>query len=461
MRRHVLVGTLTACFSLAAAGLAGTPALAAPPAGDHCLRQADIAVPTAEKQVVACLDDLTTAGTKLTGHTDTSDWAGLNAAGTVNPTGVPGVQVDGYFPDTSTTNTEHGWNHDSQFVMRLPDHWNGKLVVTGAPGVRKQYANDFIIGDWVLAQGYAFVSTDKGNTGAGFYKDTVNPGDAVAEWNYRVTQLTIAAKAVLAQKYHHAPRRTYMTGISNGGYLTRWQLENEPALYDGGVDWEGTLFKADGPNLFTYLPTALKNYPTYAATGSQAAHDAMIAAGFEPGSEFLWPIHYTYYWDLTQRIYREEFDPTYDGALQAGIPFCQSGTPNCDADYDYFARPQAVRDAVARVSLTGHLGKPMLTLQGTLDSLLPIRTDGDVYDKMVTAAGAGDLHRSYRIVDGNHVDGFYNLFPNSLRPMLPCYRDAFTALESWVERQAQPPASGTVPHPVTGDVVNTCALPGQ
>ena len=33
-----------------------------------------------------------------------------------------------------------------------------------------------------------------------------------------------------------------MTGISNGGYLTRWQLEKRPDLYDGGVDWEGTLF---------------------------------------------------------------------------------------------------------------------------------------------------------------------------------------------------------------------------
>jgi hypothetical protein len=39
-------------------------------------------------------------------------------------------------------------------VIRLPEHWNGKLIVTGAPGIRRQYANDFIIGDWVLARGY-------------------------------------------------------------------------------------------------------------------------------------------------------------------------------------------------------------------------------------------------------------------------------------------------------------------
>ena len=53
----------------------------------------------------------------------------------------------------------------------------------------------------------------------------------------------------------------------------------------------------------------------------------MIAAGFAPGSEFLWDDHYGVYWDLTQRIYREELDPDYDGAITGGIPFCQSGTP--------------------------------------------------------------------------------------------------------------------------------------
>jgi hypothetical protein len=89
--------------------------------------------------------------------------------------------VDGYFPDRSTTTTNNGWDHDSQFVVRLPDRWNGKLVVTGAPGVRAQYANDFIIADYVLARGYAFASTDKGNTGSRFYADGSRPGGSIRE----------------------------------------------------------------------------------------------------------------------------------------------------------------------------------------------------------------------------------------------------------------------------------------
>lgn len=424
---------------------------------DHCAGEDRARIMGAELVVTACLDDLTTAGTVQTGHTNRADWNGLHAPGTENPSEVPGIQIDGYFPDESTSNTNHGWNHDSQFVIRLPDEWNGKVVITGAPGVRGQYANDFIVSDWVLSQGYAFASTDKGNTGPRFYDDDSRPGGSVAEWHRRVTELTKATKGVVRRVYGQAPRRTYMFGISNGGYLTRWQLENRPHLYDGGVDWEGTLFRADGPNLFTYLPTALASYPSYAATGSPAAHAAMLGAGFAPGSEFLWPFHYQVYWDLTQRIYREEFDPAWDGALDAGVPFCASGTPNCDADYDYASRPRHVKRAVASISLTGRIRRPLLTVHGTLDTLLPPATDSDVYDTMIEDAGRDSLHRYYQIEDGTHTDGLYPSFPDRLRPLLPCARTAFDELTAWVESDHAPPADGYYARPA-GDLVNTCNL---
>jgi hypothetical protein len=427
--------------------VAPLPAAASPP-------RCGVAVPGAAYEVGACLPDLTTAGTVADGHSDPAQYAGLQPAGAHNPGGVPGVQIDGYFPDTSTLNTTHGWNHDSQFVIRLPDHWNGGLVVAGTPGNRAQYANDFAISDWVLARGYAYAATDKGNVGTAFYRDGRRPGDAVAEWNTRVTQLTRAARTVVARRYGRAPSRTYAAGISNGGYLVRWQLENHPELYSGGVDWEGTLWRADGPNLFTYLPAVLRNYPAY-ATGSTAAHDALLSAGLAPGSEFLWPYHEQVYWDLTQRIYREEFDPAYDGATKAGTPYCASGTPACDADYDYAARPRAVHRAVSRVSLTGRIGKPLITLQGTLDTLLPISRDGDVYARMV-GAHSGSF-RYYRIAGGNHVDGLYDTYPDRLRPILPCFRSAFTALEGWSAGH-RPPPSATLPRPTSGDLANTCSL---
>src|SRR5947209_614318 len=167
----------------------------------HCARMDRLRVPGAELQQADCLDELTTAGTVASGHTVPADWAGLTSASLPQPVGVTGIQLDGYFPDTSTTNTNHGWNHDAQFVLRLPDNWNGGLVVSGTPGVRRQYANDRAISDHVLARGFAFAATDKGHTGTTFYQDGVAPGDAILEWHARVTQLALAARSVVAQRY--------------------------------------------------------------------------------------------------------------------------------------------------------------------------------------------------------------------------------------------------------------------
>lgn len=401
-------------------------------------------VPGAERAVAICLPDLTTAGTVPGGHTDPADWAGLEAPGTVNPAGVPGIQIDGYFPDSSTTNPTHGWNHDSQFVIRLPRNWNGGLVVTGPPGVREQYANDRIIADYVLAKGYAFAATDKGNTGPAIHRDGVRPGDAIQEWHLRMAQLTVAAKHVAAQRYGRKPRYTYAAGLSAGGYLVRGQLERFPQLYTGGVDWNALNITPKGPNLLTTLPPALRAYPRY-AVGKPGAHEEMLAAGYPAGSEPLWAFHYTNQWDFFQRIFREELDPSYDGATEAGTPFCPEGTgAGCDTDYDYGSRPRNVREAVRRVSLTGRIGKPLISVQGALDVLVPISRYGDVYAGMVRREGHGPLHRYYRVPGGTHTDGLVAAAPALVRPMLPDFRTAFDRLAAWTRHGTKPPPSGTL-----------------
>jgi predicted esterase len=432
-----------------------------------------------------CLPDLTTKTLEEDVTTDRQDWENgiisLHSARTVNPPElVPGIQINGCFPDNSENNDNTSCDHDSQFAIRLPNEWNGKLVITGTSGNRQQYGNDFIFSDYFVARGYAYAVIDKGNTDNAFFEDGKRPGDAVLEWHRRVAQLTVATKDTVKQRYGKAPERTYITGISNGGYLTRYALENTPELYDGGVDWEGTLFRERGPNLFTYLPVALRNYPECQATGFD--EDArpcqrMYEAGYEKGSEFLWPQHYLIFWDLTQRIFREEFDPRYDGDTKAGTPFCQDETsppPPCDADYRYGKRPERVKNAVGRVSLTGKIGKPMITLHGTLDALLPIDTDSNPYRRLIEKAGKADLHRYYKIDKGNHVDRFYdeapeNPIPNSeeeLRPILPCHRAAFEELEEWVEYGDPTPSSRLVEKeesddPLTDDEVNFCSIDGD
>jgi hypothetical protein len=375
-------------------------------APEPCVRAQHLRVPGAAYQEVACLDDLTTAGTVASGHTNPADYAGLTHSALPQQSGVPGFQIDGYFPDSSTTNANHGWHHDSQFVLRLPARWNGGLVVSGSPGVRAQYANDKAVSDWVLAHGYAFAATDKGNTGADFFTDGTRPGDAIVEWNTRMTQLTRAARATVAQHYGRQPSQTIAAGLSNGGYLVRWQLENHPELYTRGVDLEGTLWTADGPNLFTFLPPAIRGYEQPGGPD----RDAIVAAGFDPRSDFLWDFHYTVYWKLTQRIYASELDPTYQGS---------------EADYDYATRPQA-HQAVRRIALSGKIGRPLITIHGTLDSLLPITQDSDRYAAMVNQAGRSGLYTYQRIEGGNHVDGLVDAYPDRLTPLVPLLQRAIT-----------------------------------
>ena len=196
----------------------------------------------------------------------------------------------------------------------------------------------------------------------------------------------------------------------------------------------------------------------------------MYAAGFAPGSEVLWPYHQQVYWGLTQKVYRAEFDPEYDptcpGAT-AGTTLAEILAPCAsDAAYDeWFADPasEPVHDALARISLTGEIEKPLLTLHGTLDTLLPISTDSDVYTEMIADQGRDEMHRYYRIEGGNHVDSLVGLDPERLRPMLPCARTAFDALTAWVEDGEEPPAGTTVPRPAGNGatdpaLLDTCAL---
>jgi pimeloyl-ACP methyl ester carboxylesterase len=327
--------------------------------------------------------------------------------------------------------------------------------------------------DSVLSRGYAFASTDKGNTGQSFYDDGSRPGGSVAEWHRRVEQLTRAAKATVELWYGKEPTRTYMTGISNGGYLTRYAIENNPELYDGSVDWESVLWHRDGPNLFTHLPPALRHYPECKASAPEYDYHAcelMYREGYPKGSEFLWEEHYVTYWDLTQRIYREEFDPGYDGEQKAGYPFCQEdGDPKtrCDAEYRYKKCPERVKEAVEKVSLTGDIGKPMLTLHGTYDVLLPMRLHSNRYRALIENQGNGGMHRYYKIENGNHVDSYFDRYrqePTYVRPILPCYWAAFKELEEWVEKKGdnrQPPSNRTVSHPAlegTGAEANNCKI---
>ena len=50
----------------------------------------------------------------------------------------------------------------ARFLLRLPNNWNGRLVVAGASGTRSEFNGDFAWSDYVLQKGYAYASQNKG-----------------------------------------------------------------------------------------------------------------------------------------------------------------------------------------------------------------------------------------------------------------------------------------------------------
>jgi len=67
---------------------------------------------------------------------------------------VPGVQLDARIADDPAG--------EARILIRLPDQWNGKLVVAGASGTRSEFNGDFAWSDYVVQEGYAYVSQNKG-----------------------------------------------------------------------------------------------------------------------------------------------------------------------------------------------------------------------------------------------------------------------------------------------------------
>jgi 3HB-oligomer hydrolase 3HBOH len=387
---------------------------------------------------------------------------------------VPGVQINARIASDPTG--------QARFLLRLPSDWNGRLVVAGASGTRSEFNGDFAWSDYVVQRGYAYASQNKGvlnlfivslnsvtppadplacrlNPSSAvwvhFYDN--DPGQLFTRWTtYMIKAAQLAREGVRAS-YGQPPRHTYAVGTSNGGYQVRRAIETAPHLFDGGVDWEGTFVDEHAPNILTDLPPAIRNFPDYVTSGFSAASTAaknISGAGYPPDIVVsttppltLWTNYSNSFWEVTQCQWQKRLDPGYDTY--------GSGT----GAYNYVSRLSYsdVGAQIAAFATTGKIRRPLVTLAGTMDALLPIDHHARAYARKVAAASKqkGDdeaddrgedraAYRLYEVQNGNHIETYKDSFPQ-LEFIQPHAQRAFDLLVQQVERDVPLPPSQCIP----------------
>ena len=396
---------------------------------------------------------------------------------------VPGVQIQARIASDPTG--------QARFLLRLPDNWNGRLVVAGASGTRSEFNGDFAWSDYVVQQGYAYASQNKGmlnlqfTTSAdplgcrlnpssalfvSFYDN--GPGQQFTRWTDYMVKAGSLGRTGVKAAFGNWPRYTYAVGTSNGGYQVRRALETASNVFDGGVDWEGTFVDEAAPNLLTDLPPAILNWPDYVASlynpASTAAKNIM-AAGYAPdivlpavpagaSSQSLWGNYSNSFWEVTQCQWQKRLDPTYDTY--------GSGT----GTYNYVQRLSFsdVGGQMADFANTGRIERPLITVAGTMDSLLPIDHHARAYARKVDAAGDGNnghgddgrkpAYRLYEVQNGNHIETYQDFFPQ-LELIMPHAQRAFDLLVQHVENGAKLPPDQCIPR--SGAIATAPAQPGH
>ena len=376
---------------------------------------------------------------------------------------VPGMQLDARIASDPSG--------EARFLLRLPDDWNGRLVVAGASGTRSEFNGDIAWSDYVLQKGYAYASQNKGvlnlhlTTAADPLGCRLNPslpvfvhfydnddGQPFSRWaQYMVMGAQLAVDGVKGA-YGRPPKYTYAVGTSNGGYQVRRAVEIAPKVFDGGVDWEGTFVDPAGPNLLTDLPPAILDMPDYVVGGrnpdSTAARN-IRAAGYPPDiaggpNGSLWGNYSAQFWEVTQCQWQKRLDPAYD--TYGPPPGLNTGL------YNYFAR-LSVSDVGAQFAsfeTTGAIQAPLITVAGTMDALLPIDHNARAYARNVAAATTGThdkavQYRLYEVQNGNHIETYKDTFPQ-LELIMPHAQHAFDLLVQHVEDGVSLPPSQCIPH---------------
>ena len=147
--------------------------------------------------------------------------------------------------------------------------------------------------------------------------------------------------------------------------------------------------------------------------------------------------------------WQKRFDPTYLTYV--------TGLDN----YTYSARTgvSGVSSSLAAVATTGKIHRPLITVAGTMDALLPITRNVQSYEKLVNASRKGGKaprkapYRLYEVQNGTHIDGYTTIFPQ-LQLIRPYAQQAFDLLVDHVENRATLPPNQCIALPSAPNQAN-------
>lgn len=347
-------------------------------------------------------------------------------------------------------------------TLRLPDQWNGRLVVCGTPGLRNEYANEAVFMPWLLDQGYAVVAGDKGLENG--WMSMLGGTHPTQYWGVMMHDMAHWARKRLFSVTWRQPRRIYAVGLSNGGYQVRRALEIDSGqprwrrIFCAGLDWSGTYFpdarvmdangdgKVDVDEYYAAgtlvgqmdvaamtmgwaynddtltTPAQYHEDPRYAK-----ARNDLTAVGFSDGSDIFWGFYNTNYdvykdiglsqwqgvgyYNLTSYVYRAELlghDLVQSAGYSCFYDPAQPGVP--PPLYGWLATADrggwtddSIQWALANAN-TGAFKVPMITVVGNSDGLLPLYGHSAAYQHAVETYGHPRYYRQYLIEHGPHVD---------------------------------------------------------
>ncbi len=336
--------------------------------------------------------------------------------------------------------TELGELNGAQFRIDIPEKWNGVLVLychgySASPG-RYDSPKPNPVLEALLKEGYAFAQS----------------GYAAGGWAIQeAVQDTEGLRRYFVKKYG-APKETYVTGHSMGGFLTMALMEMFPNVYDGGLPLCGPLSPAswflerrvfDMLVVFEYLfPGALPSPGAipgdFAASAARSAELQKVlesrpeqademrrVSGIRTNKELASTLVFftAILKELQQRAGGNPFDNTntiYEGtnddnALNDGVK-------------RYRADARAAEYLRRYYTPTGRLSRPMLAIHNTYDPLVPPWTTNPYAEIAEQADRAGLFVQQY-VKRGGHCA----ITPSEISR-------GFAQLREWRAAGKRPPA---------------------